>query len=1007
MGCYHCSHCLVFVLDSLPLLTFTRFPQENTNQTNNNSLLFSTLTSFQLQPDNIMTTSILVKNDKTRKKRKKSTTFAETASFKEFEKDDPTEQIQFASTMSTVVNGSVMDQSSNDHNMSTSSMANDDLITQSNSTTNSNMDLTDLYDDDSYDDMNQIQSIAQLLQQDDDKDGVDDEMEYQYGDNHNHPHQDSNNMNMNLGSELDLGNLIHSENDSDITMPTLPKICDDSLNDEQDNDNNMELSGLETEMLQNSTLNQNQNLSKTNSLSSSTVNISSISSNNNQTNSMCLISPTIVPILENDILLEPDSDHTLNIQLPANLMETPQIGNNRKNHNRYKGSKSWNSYLQDRRNYLPKSPFEHIDNLLQEVNDTVSNLNDSITSELGKSTNAFRVGINQCYDISPNQSLNTQIHTVERVLHDQYQHIQQNETLNFKSFNSVNHNYNQQQRHSFHFDDDDEIINQDHQGNYDNNQCIEQQNMDCDQKDWRDIAEEFGWFPSDVANNPLPYERPKSSASNMDTDHYEDQLREDPQSVIKDQLFLKLEKNEANKLSAELQHDIQSMVEMIKDLESEIDGNYQNNPLIKKIKNAKDAQEIEEIMNKCHKLRELCEIKTEKKFYAKKLEHKKEKDNEFEEYNDKLIADLENLRKVDQNLNNECFEEQQRIHSLQTFETNQHKLRDVIIQNDKFICTQQRTNQLYQKLLNEAKFEQQQLNHSIEMETQRLVELNDDIDRSFQYKQEIEEVASTITWLKGITGIQINKITHSEIQLIIMKWISFAMDYNYQTQNVCNIKWSIHPSPKLKDSFSEYLLNMVYSIGDKLNVTSIKTLSDLKLIAWDIVELLKGIVELRVNINIIANTVDDRYKIVIKPLKMKNGKNNELNLQLSISGDIDYADIDALGKPRMRSQLLVDCIMTLRLGFPNNKLIPKICIILNRQILSNDKSRYETCSERVDSMLIENKLNEYFEKRLVSKVEVGPNLLLRFANFMVNEMDQILKNEARYKHSYYTYSDYK
>ena len=61
--------------------------------------------------------------------------------------------------------------------------------------------------------------------------------------------------------------------------------------------------------------------------------------------------------------------------------------------------------------------------------------------------------------------------------------------------------------------------------------------------------------------------------------------------------------NETNKLTKQLEYDIQCFLELIKDLESKMDDNLKNIALLKKIRESAE--------NKCHLLRELCQVKAE------------------------------------------------------------------------------------------------------------------------------------------------------------------------------------------------------------------------------------------------------------------------------------------------------------------------------------------------------------------------------------------------------------
>ena len=488
-----------------------------------------------------------------------------------------------------------------------------------------------------------------------------------------------------------------------------------------------------------------------------------------------------------------------------------------------------------------------------------------------------------------------------------------------------------------------------------------------------------------------------------------DRIIQEPEEIVIREVCDKIENEEWNKLSEKMNAEVDGYLDKTKLLETKLDGNVENNLLMKKIaKYGNNEKMNNEILKKCEILKEFCVDKCDAQFLRKKLNAQKQINQRISRNYDNLCDDLERMKQIYSDLNNECIVKQETINHLKECETNESLtcLQNKIFENEeKFIIEQRRNNQ-WKDDMNKENMMTDKLENDIKICEKDLKELNDDLEISNKYQQEMEEIASTLLFIKGITGIQINKMTSSKIQFIIMKWISFDMEYNYQTKQVYNIHFDKHPSPKLKDKFSQYLLNMVHSIKNKLEITTkIKTLLDLKIYIWDIIELIKGIAELRMSINVISTTFNNQYNIVIQPLKIQsnnnNNKNNEnVSIQLSISKDIQYDDVRQIKILKMKSRLLIDCILTLGLGYPFNKLQPKICVVLNRQIYDENVEKFKSINDRIEQMMVEQKLCAMFENKL-SNIKLGTNLLIRCVNLIKDEMDDILKNEANLRHDIY------
>eukprot|EP01084_Bolivina_argentea_P227382 384020_1 len=252
-----------------------------------------------------------------------------------------------------------------------------------------------------------------------------------------------------------------------------------------------------------------------------------------------------------------------------------------------------------------------------------------------------------------------------------------------------------------------------------------------------------------------------------------------------------------------------------------------------------------------------------------------------------------------------------------------------------------------------------------------------------------------------MTGVRLHKMNEKEIEVILMNKVSFYMEYNCNTKEIYNVKFTKHISPKYRDEFSKCLVDMVGEIGNKINVMeTLKTLSDLKEVIYDVLELISGISDLRACINLCKNVIDIQreYKLVIKPLD--NKKLDECNVKIALMKDVEYNNVRN-NNQMMKTQLLVQSVFNIRLGYPFNRMRPEIKTTLNRQIYKDDINKFKSVSninERSGQMEIQKKINKILENKL-GDIKLGRHLLIRCVNLIYTQMEKVLVNESNCKHS--------
>ena len=95
---------------------------------------------------------------------------------------------------------------------------------------------------------------------------------------------------------------------------------------------------------------------------------------------------------------------------------------------------------------------------------------------------------------------------------------------------------------------------------------------------------------------------------------------------------------------------------------------------------------------------------------------------------------------------------------------------------------------------------------------------------------------------------------------------------------------------KYADKFSKYLRNILYfGIKTKLNLeNNIKNVNNLKINIHNIIQLITGICDLRININEGLKTFKYPYKILLNLLEYKDEFKDKLKIKLEISTNIEY-----------------------------------------------------------------------------------------------------------------------
>mmetsp|Transcript_52393 Transcript_52393/g.86723 ORF Transcript_52393/g.86723 Transcript_52393/m.86723 type:complete len:215 (+) Transcript_52393:204-848(+) len=194
---------------------------------------------------------------------------------------------------------------------------------------------------------------------------------------------------------------------------------------------------------------------------------------------------------------------------------------------------------------------------------------------------------------------------------------------------------------------------------------------------------------------------------------------------------------------------------------------------------------------------------------------------------------------------------------------------------------------------------------------------------------------------------------------------------------------------EMRDAFSPYLIEMVFGVADALELQqSVHSLTELQNVMWRMVECTQHICDLRRNLNRIQMANKPPYRIVVTPLAAERAHGG---------GGVDDRRVQ-----QMRTQCLFQCVLTLDLTYPYQALQPQMMVVLNRQIYDEKQGKFKSIRNRMEQMLIEQRLGAFLTDK-VQNMKLGLDLLGRCVDLLVDELNVVLSNEANLKHDISVY----
>jgi len=734
--------------------------------------------------------------------------------------------------------------------------------------------------------------------------------------------------------------------------------------------------------------------------------------------------------------------HTLSLHLPANLMQSPQ-----KTFHRRRSSMMTDGYG------TPNVPLIGAASMEES-----SNLESSMLSEtgnLGSATKVFRVDVREHIaeeaeqqqpshdhveavanaedDDEHNTSLNTMMKNIGNVLNEQYGLAAQNQldgvnpdelrivALDGDAIRDRQSNYLYHMQLPPPKDNDNQMEVEDSSKERAEEQQEEAEEEEKEAVDaattinWREIVKKYELFPeSKTAPRYSLGIGMKARSDEMD------RILRDPQDIVLQQICDLTELQHLQRFEQEIDGELDNVHQETQRLERQMDARYAESALIQKIVRCDGQQQKEqEMRSKWEALKDFCKLKCDTKFLQKREEVQEHINHDLITKYSALCKDLDKLKRIYTDLNQRCNEQQEINQKLRQFESNQtlKKLQNEIFENEEKMRNEEQKKQKYSQLVTQQQSDNEEMEKDIDSYSEKLNDLQSQLEEASKYEMQIEEVAATISYLRGVTGIRLNKVTSSKLQMFLLRQVAFSLDYDYQSKQVYNVQFAKHPSPTLKDSFSVYLINMLHAIGHKLDlVNRLRTLTDLKPVIWDIVELMKGIVEIRTGLDeigqlllkqqtpylLLVHAVDNDKKALPFSNESELEKKERITILLTIGRDVEYqlpqkATTSMVSAVKMRSRMLIDCVFPFKLGYPHNKIEPIVSVNLIREVFDEESRSYGRLKSRIEQMFVEHKLNEILEHKL-SSMKPGNGLFARCVNLLATELDAALQNEANGKH---------
>eukprot|EP01083_Nonionella_stella_P028656 78928_1 len=678
----------------------------------------------------------------------------------------------------------------------------------------------------------------------------------------------------------------------------------------------------------------------------------------------------------------PDEDHTLRVSLPAHLMNTPDRQDT-ESLMRTKRRSSTDFTQQVRPEVDSASPDGFNRSLLSDVSSNVGSVtkcfrNQVVISNEQQIVNANNEENEDAADVDT--SFNTLLHNAGELLHEKYGMVQQNDVdVHAEEIRYAAPDRNQIRdgfrEHQYQVTTPINTVNEDAAPPQTQERKEDVMEEEKEEINWREIAAEYEWFTVEKQKAPKYSLGLGISEQNTQLNY---RVLKERKDVILQEVCDNVEYSKLKQFAQEMDDNAVHIGAEIEHLENKMDANAMNDVVRENIEKYGMNQ------GNSQQLAEYFKLKHQTDFDELKLKCLGEINDSIAMNCQKLASDLEALNQIYNDLDNECNAQKNNINALKECESNPYlrNLQQKIFENDTQIDKEQLRQGKWNEMLAFEHKKTHRLKDEIADERQGLAHLKERVERGGEYENDVEVIASAILLLHRVSGIKINQMTSNKIELILLRWVSFCMEYDAATHVVSNVQFTKHPSPKYTDAFSKDLIDMTYEIGNVLNIKQrVKTISDLKAIIWDIVELMAGVTELRRTINKILQL---RCKVVISPYK--NG-----GIRLAIKNTVEYTDNNS--KRKMRSSLLVQSVFSIKIGYPNNRLCPQIGVVLVRYAYDEETAKYKSVKDRVPQMLIEQESCALLEAKL-AQIKLGTHLFTRCANLIKSQMDHILANEA-------------
>jgi len=446
-------------------------------------------------------------------------------------------------------------------------------------------------------------------------------------------------------------------------------------------------------------------------------------------------------------------------------------------------------------------------------------------------------------------------------------------------------------------------------------------------------------------------------------------------------------------------------------------------PLLRMIESCRLRGDDAELKKKCLEIREFCKLNADTKFLQKQLSCQQEINRQFQTQNAQLSRVLEEYKTAYAALSTRCLAQQTHNQRLRDFQHDPslQKLHAQIFENDRQLVAASTRREKYLQATQRAEQRSPELTHDVENERQRLCTLKQQFADSIEVGTRIHDIEQKLLFLRKLTGVRVQLISATRIELVVLRVVVLAMDYEADTRRVFNVRMTRRQGEdaaaaaaaeaEMRDAFSPYLIEMVFGVADALELQqSVHSLTELQNVMWRMVECTQHICDLRRNLNRIQMANKPPYRIVVTPLAPERA--HGLKLRVVIARDVQYmmdggdgdggGGVDDRRVQQMRTQCLFQCVLTLDLTYPYQALQPQMMVVLNRQIYDEKQGKFKSIRNRMEQMLIEQRLGAFLADK-VQNMKLGLDLLGRCVDLLVDELNVVLSNEANLKHDISVY----